>query len=68
LPYFKERLRKSPFYFLSCAESTTVESLQTESLQVESAHFKVSTLEVEVELEQEAAKTTKLRINNTFFI
>ena len=65
LPYIKERLRKSPFYFL-IKESFTVESLQTESLQTESLQVE-SVDVVEVEFEQ-AAKVTNAAINNTFFI
>ena len=77
MPYVKERLRKSPFYFFNslipvrtesarsstrwASESTVTESLQVESVQTESVE------EVVVSFEQEA-KVTKAAINNTFFI
>jgi len=77
LPYFKERLRKSPFYFFTsfnkafivsmCAsellirESVLIESVQVESVKTESLD------EVEVSFEH-AAKVTNAAINNTFFI
>ncbi len=65
MPYFKERLLTSSFYFL-IKESFAVESVQTESLQTES--LQVESLDVvEVEFEH-AAKVTNAVINNTFFI